>query len=150
MSEPSAITGLPDPHVAIHAVGIPAMPSLNREAVLFEDAGQVLRRLEFLKAQLAEAEDHVDHLLRGLVELLDTGSRLGLQPGDACLSVRSGRLGGAAAAGGDCARTYRSAVTASAIAVSVRGRRPSIRIMLVLLPDRQIYIPLGAADIDQT
>ena len=26
MSEPSAITGLPDPQVAIHAVGMPAMP----------------------------------------------------------------------------------------------------------------------------
>ena len=27
MSEPSAITGLPLPQVAIHAVGMPAMPS---------------------------------------------------------------------------------------------------------------------------
>src|SRR5215207_8525810 len=26
MSEPSAMTGLPDPHVAIHAVGMPATP----------------------------------------------------------------------------------------------------------------------------
>ena len=26
MSEPSAITGLPDPQVATHAVGIPATP----------------------------------------------------------------------------------------------------------------------------
>ena len=26
MSEPSAITGLPLPHVAIHAVGMPPMP----------------------------------------------------------------------------------------------------------------------------
>ena len=26
ISDPSAITGLPDPQVAIHAVGIPAMP----------------------------------------------------------------------------------------------------------------------------
>ena len=27
MSEPSAITGLPEPHVAMNAVGMPAMPS---------------------------------------------------------------------------------------------------------------------------
>jgi hypothetical protein len=29
MSEPSEITGLPDPHVATHAVGTPAMPRVT-------------------------------------------------------------------------------------------------------------------------
>ena len=57
MSEPSAITGLPDPHVADPRGRNAGHPSLDREAVLLEDAGEVLRRLEFLEAELAEAED---------------------------------------------------------------------------------------------
>ena len=29
MSEPSEITGLPEPHVAVHAVGMPATPRVT-------------------------------------------------------------------------------------------------------------------------
>ena len=43
MSEPSAMTGFPDPQVAIHAVGMPATPSSIVKPFFFEDAGQVLR-----------------------------------------------------------------------------------------------------------
>ena len=43
------MTGLPEPHVATHAVGMPAIVALDREAVLLEDAGQVLRRLDSWK-----------------------------------------------------------------------------------------------------
>ncbi len=63
-SEPNAITGLPDPHVAIHAVGIPAMPCSILKPSFLKNAGQVLRRFNFLKSELAKAEDHVDHDLR--------------------------------------------------------------------------------------
>ena len=71
MSEPSAITGLPDPHFATHAVGMPADAALHGEAVLLELAGQVPRGLDFLHAELAEAEDGIDHLLRELGHLVD-------------------------------------------------------------------------------
>ena len=57
MSEPSAITGLPLPHVAMNAVGMPATPSSTVKPFFFEHVDQVLRRLELLKAQLAVAED---------------------------------------------------------------------------------------------
>jgi hypothetical protein len=60
MSEPSAMTGLPDPNRAVHAVGIPATP----RSLFLEDGGQVALGLELLEPQLAEAEDGVDHLLR--------------------------------------------------------------------------------------
>ena len=73
------MTGLPDPQVAIHAVGMPADAALDREAVLLEDAGEVLRRLEFLKAELAEAEDLIDHLLRHHAPRLDVGDGFFLQ-----------------------------------------------------------------------
>ena len=57
------MTGLPDP-VLGHPRGRNAGDAgLDREAVLLEDAGEVLLGLEFLEAELAEAEDHVDHLL---------------------------------------------------------------------------------------
>ena len=71
MSEPSAMTGLPDPQVAVQAVGMPATPRSMREAVLLQDAGEVLRRLDFLKTQLAEAEDLVHHLLREFLHPVD-------------------------------------------------------------------------------
>ena len=39
--------------------------ALNCEAVLLENAGEVLRCLELLESEFAEAENLVDHLLRG-------------------------------------------------------------------------------------
>ena len=78
MSEPSAITGLPDPQRG-HPGGRNARrAALDREAVLLEDAGQIARRLDFLEAELAEAEDRVDHLLRQLGHLVDALDRFGL------------------------------------------------------------------------
>ena len=104
MSEPSAITGLPVPHVAIHAVGMPATPLLHREAVLLEDAGQVLRRLEFLEAELAEAEHHVVHLLDVLAHRVDFEADVALELIE--LRVRAARpaLRGCAAAAPAAAR----------------------------------------------
>src|SRR6185503_435644 len=43
------------------------------EAVLPEHRDEVLRRLELLEAQLAVAEELIDHLLREVLELLDVG-----------------------------------------------------------------------------
>ena len=56
--------------------------ALNREAFLFQDAGQIALRLEFLKAQLAEAEDGVDHLLREVVHAVDARRGFGLVGGE--------------------------------------------------------------------
>src|SRR5678815_4713023 len=43
--------------------GNPRDASLNLEAVLLEQAGQVFGRLDLLHAELTEGEDLVDHLL---------------------------------------------------------------------------------------
>ena len=51
MSEPSEMTGLPSPHVATQAVGMPATPRSTLEAFLLQDAGEVAGRLELLKAR---------------------------------------------------------------------------------------------------
>ena len=51
----------------------------HREAVLLEDADDVLRRFEFLKAQLSEAEHLIDELLRELRARVDVAHRLGLE-----------------------------------------------------------------------
>ena len=79
MSDPSAMTGLPDPHVAMNAVGTPAMPSWTANPFFFEDVDQVPVGLELLKAELPVAEDLVDHLLRELGAALDVGDRLLLE-----------------------------------------------------------------------
>ena len=47
------------------------LPARHLEAELLELRGQVPRRLDFLHAELAEAEDGVDHLLRELRHLVD-------------------------------------------------------------------------------
>src|SRR6185436_3638196 len=52
---------------------------LHREAVLLEDVDQVAVGLEFLEAELAVAEDLVDHLLRELRAAFDVGDRFLLQ-----------------------------------------------------------------------
>ena len=96
MSLPSAITGPPEPHLATQPVGRPATFRSNGEAVLLEDVGDVLRGLEFLERELAEAEDRVVHLLRELGAGLDAFDGALLQFGDplhlGC--VRGSRLRG--------------------------------------------------------
>ena len=57
--------------------------ALDFEAVLFEDLGEIFRRLELLEAELAEAEDLVDHLLRHHAHRLDVGGGFALQLLDA-------------------------------------------------------------------
>ena len=65
------------------------------EAVLLEDAGEVARRLDLLKAQLAEAEHRVHHLLRQRGQAVDVGGGLLLQRREAQLFFRRRRrLGG--------------------------------------------------------
>ena len=95
MSEPSAMTGLPDPQLAIHAVGMPATSRSHREAVLLEDVGQVLRRLEFLEAELAEAEHLIVHALDVFAHAVDFEA-------DIFLDLFELRVDGAAAAGAVC------------------------------------------------
>ena len=63
MSEPSEITGLPDAPLRDQRGGNAGDAALDLEAVLLEDAGEVLRRLDLLHAELAEGEDLIDHLL---------------------------------------------------------------------------------------
>ena len=64
MSEPSEMTGLPDPQLAIHAVGMPARFSCTVKPFFLQDVGQVLRGLELLEAELGEAEHLIVHPLR--------------------------------------------------------------------------------------
>src|SRR5690606_5499475 len=52
---------------------------LDRESVLTENADQVFRRLDFLKAELAIAEDLIDHLLRELRHGVHAGDGFTLQ-----------------------------------------------------------------------
>ncbi len=73
MSEPSAITGLPEPQLAIHAVGIPARFSCTVKPFFLRMSVRYLRRLELLEAELAEAEHLVDHLLREDRHVVDVG-----------------------------------------------------------------------------
>ena len=62
------------------------------EAVLLENAGEVLRRLLFLDSELAEAEHLVDHLLREGRHAVDHVHRLLLQRGK--LGVVRGQVDG--------------------------------------------------------
>jgi len=52
--------------------------ALDLETVLLEKACQVLRRFDFLEAELTEAEHRVHHLLRELCHLVDTFGGVGL------------------------------------------------------------------------
>src|SRR6187455_147564 len=45
--------------------------ALNRKAFLLEDASEVALRFELLKAELAEAEHRIDHLLGEVVHPVD-------------------------------------------------------------------------------
>ena len=58
------------------------------EAVLLEDAGEVARRLDLLKAQLAEAEHGVHHLLGQRRQAVDVGGGLLLERGETQLFLR--------------------------------------------------------------
>ncbi len=78
--------------------------ALDGEAVLLEDAGQVLRRLDLLETELAEAEDHVGHLLRHHAHAVDVGHDAALQHvetsgGRRLRTRRHGRLSGEEHAG---------------------------------------------------
>ena len=55
--------------------------ALDLEAFLLQNAGEVLRGLEFLEAQLAEAEDAVHHHLRLLLHGVDLAGQVGLHGG---------------------------------------------------------------------
>src|SRR5262249_24539246 len=55
---------------------------LDRESLFPEQRHEILRGLDLLKAELAEAEDLVDHLLSELGPMLDVGHHLLLEGGD--------------------------------------------------------------------
>jgi hypothetical protein len=52
--------------------------ALDLEPVLLEDAGQVLRGFDLLKAEFAEAEHGIDHDLGHLGHFVDAAHRIGL------------------------------------------------------------------------
>ena len=55
--------------------------AIDLEAFFFENAGEVFGCLEFLEAELAEAEDAVDHDLRLLLHGVDLAGEVGLHGG---------------------------------------------------------------------
>ena len=55
--------------------------ALDPEAFFLEDAGEVLRRLEFLEPEFAEAEDAVHHHLRLFLHGVDLAVEIGLHGG---------------------------------------------------------------------
>jgi hypothetical protein len=80
-SEPSAITGLPNPHRAVQAVGIPASP-FSMVNPSFGECRSGTSALELLKRQLAKAEDSGKR----------RGSRLDVGPvSDSWLAEQRGR-----------------------------------------------------------
>ena len=87
MSEPSAMTGFPDPQRGGPRGGDSGDAPLDLEAVLLEQTGQVLRRLELLHPELTEREDLVDDLLNELGARLDLGRGFGLE------AIEAGILG---------------------------------------------------------
>ena len=62
-------------------------PLLDGEPLLAQDVRQVLRRFDLLEPELAEAEDGVDHLLREVVQIVDTGGSFGLQRAESRLGL---------------------------------------------------------------
>ena len=80
------------------------MPSSTVKPCCSQDVGQISGGLDFLKAELAVAEDGVDHLLREIVQVFDTGDRLSLESVLSFASVlgslaRAGAAAGALTAG---------------------------------------------------
>src|SRR5205085_3034270 len=57
-------------------------PARHLEAVLLEDASEVVARLDFLEAWFAEAEYHVHHLLREGGHAVDLAHRFLLERGE--------------------------------------------------------------------
>ena len=55
--------------------------ALDLEAFLLQNSGEILGGFEFLEAQLAEAEDAVDHHLRLLLHAVDGAGEIGLNGG---------------------------------------------------------------------
>src|SRR6185503_2700689 len=66
--------------------------TFNFEAVLLQDSGEVFRGLEFLEAEFAEGEQHVDDLLDHLCLSFDRGEGLGFQTFEAWI-LRLGAQG---------------------------------------------------------
>jgi hypothetical protein len=54
-------------------------PLFDCEPLLPQDVREVLRRLDLLKPELAEAEHGVDHLLSEVLKVVDAGSSFGLE-----------------------------------------------------------------------
>ena len=81
ISEPSEITGLPEPHVATHAVGMPATPrsilkpSFSRMPVRYFEVSNSW------KPEFAETEHGVHHHLRLLLHGVDLAGQIGLHGG---------------------------------------------------------------------
>ena len=100
MSEPSAMHRLarsPGRHERRRNAGD---AFLDREAVLLQDVDQVAVGLEFLEAELAEAEDGVHHLLGEVLHRVDVGDRVAssaapraARPGAPAWPRRRGRCG---------------------------------------------------------
>ena len=67
---------------------------LNREAVLLEDAGEVLRRLELLEPELAEAEHLIDHPLNELLLAVHLAAHVALVLIQPRIGWCGGRAGG--------------------------------------------------------
>ena len=78
------------------------------EAVLLQDVDQVAMRLLLLEAELAVAEDLIDHLLRERRHAVDVGRRLGLEPIDARVDLRGRRGAGCTASCGERRRDDRT------------------------------------------
>ena len=108
----------PIPSVAMNAVGMPAIAFLHGEAVLLEDVDQVAVGLDFLEAELAEAEDLVDHLLR---EASACRRRRRPPPSSASACGRRRRRGGRAAAPRR-GRVARSWASGAAVSTAVTSR----------------------------
>ena len=68
---------LASPHDATHAVGMPAMPRSILKPSFSRMPVRYLRGFEFLKAELAEAEDAIDHHLRLLLHVVDFAGEVG-------------------------------------------------------------------------
>ena len=71
------MTGLPEPQVATHAVGMPATPRSIRKPSFSSRPVRYLDGLHLLKAQLGEAEDGIDHDLRLVFHLVDLAGDVG-------------------------------------------------------------------------
>ena len=80
MSDPTAMTGLPDPPRGHPRGRNPGDALLDREAVVTQDLHNELGRLDLLESELTEAEDLIDHLLGELRAAFDVGDGFALEP----------------------------------------------------------------------